>query len=758
MTAAAEPAPPSPTAHEAALSYAAHGLRVLPIKPGEKYPPMTEWQNAATTDTATITSWFTQLYRNHGVGLAMGPGSGIWCLDVDVSDGKDGEASYEALISEIGDLPPTVTAVTGSGGFHYLFKWPTDGTDIRNDQSGKLGAGLDIRGDGGQIVAAPTIHKDTKVAYRWVTGAGPDDIEVADTPPALLEKLRQVTERAAPPKAKPTATAGGDDIDSPAEWFNDHTTWPQLLERDRFTHSKTFSNGEQRWTRPDKRGGTSVTVMHAGRDVLKCFTSSMAELSEGGPPGTTATAYNRFYYEAAMHWHDDRSALARHVRLNLMPRQEREAGGLEWQIPIIDLEPGSVVDDDDPHAFAHIVKWNEFWDKEHTGEQWLIYPLIPIGRAISLYAPAKAGKSSVLLASIAAAVAGRPLFGGQPADDRPSVLYLDYEMTEADLEERLTELGFGPEDDLDGLHYALLPSIEPLDTSAGAKSVVNLAVSLGVDAVIVDTFGRAVEGEENSADTVRAFYRYTGLALKAHGIAVLRTDHTGKDAAKGQRGTSAKNDDVDVVWSLTRTDLGARLKRTHTRVTWVPETVELLRRDNDHDGIVTWSMASGAGYLAGTKEKSDILDGLGVPASATKRATRAALKEAGIRCGNELLNDVIRWRKNQAQNMVLEVPESGPPAKRPTISEGVRPTETAQTAHLQNSRSEGVAHATAQDGPLPATERPKGPLVERPMGRGSESTPSTPVPPPVPDPDDDEDLDRVWFDDDDNPINPEETP
>ena len=70
----------------AALAYAARGLRVLPIVPGKKHPPISAWQTAATTDPGTIEAWWTGPYSGHGVGIATGAGSGIWVLDIDDYD------------------------------------------------------------------------------------------------------------------------------------------------------------------------------------------------------------------------------------------------------------------------------------------------------------------------------------------------------------------------------------------------------------------------------------------------------------------------------------------------------------------------------------------------------------------------------------------------------------------------------------------------------------------------------------------------
>ncbi len=130
------------------------------------------------------------------------------------------------------------------------------------------------------------------------------------------------------------------------------------------------------------------------------------------------------------------------------------------------------------------------------------------------------------------------------------VLYLDYEMTPEDLRDRLEYFGYGPEYDLSHLHYASLPTLDALDSASGGDQITTDAVALGADLVVIDTAGRAVTGDENEADTYRALYARTGRLLKAEGIALVRLDHAGKDVAKGQRGSSGKNDDVDIVLSL----------------------------------------------------------------------------------------------------------------------------------------------------------------------------------------------------------------
>jgi hypothetical protein len=237
---------------------------------------------------------------------------------------------------------------------------------------------------------------------------------------------------------------------------------------------------------------------------------------------------------------------------------------------------------------SQLVNWQEFWNQDHKAEDWIAYPLIARGRQTALFAVSKEGKSYIALACVAALATGKPIFG-RPAQDKVHVLYLDYEMTAADLMERLDNLGYTREDDLTHLHYALIPSLPPLNTYEGAAAVMKLVELTQAQVVVIDTTGRAVEGEENSADTYREFARTTGLALKGAGIALLRTDHAGKDKGKtqGQRGSSAKNDDVDIVYHLQRDGHTIKLTRVFSRIGWAPTEVELIEEqlEEDHNPI-----------------------------------------------------------------------------------------------------------------------------------------------------------------------------
>lgn len=140
---------------DAALAYAVKGLAVFPCKP-DKSPYVTGGFKAATTDQERIRQWWTQ-WPTAMIGLPTGKGNGLWVLDVDVprkSGEVNGIETIKSLESEHGALPATRRQMTLSGGEHYFFQYPAT-CEIRNSVK-TLGPGLDVRGEGGYVILAPS--------------------------------------------------------------------------------------------------------------------------------------------------------------------------------------------------------------------------------------------------------------------------------------------------------------------------------------------------------------------------------------------------------------------------------------------------------------------------------------------------------------------------------------------------------------------------------------------------------------------------
>ena len=126
-----------------------------------KHPRTTNGLKDATTDEERIRHWWTK-WPDANIGLVAGHISGLVILDVDGQ--KNGYKSLVALEQHYGALPETVMQSTGRGS-HIFFAHP--GVRITNDVEKKLGPGLDIRGDGGYIIAAPSLHVSRK---RYASG------------------------------------------------------------------------------------------------------------------------------------------------------------------------------------------------------------------------------------------------------------------------------------------------------------------------------------------------------------------------------------------------------------------------------------------------------------------------------------------------------------------------------------------------------------------------------------------------------------
>lgn len=121
-----------------------------------------------------------QLPSGANIGLKTGHASGVFALDVDPKNG--GDIRLAELEAQYGALPPTWRQQTGSLGRHYVFDLPDDFTPTNS--RGRLPVGLDIRGEGGQIVLAPSVS--TVGPYRELTLNG----RTLPAPDWLLELIR----------------------------------------------------------------------------------------------------------------------------------------------------------------------------------------------------------------------------------------------------------------------------------------------------------------------------------------------------------------------------------------------------------------------------------------------------------------------------------------------------------------------------------------------------------------------------------------
>lgn len=231
----------------AALSYAAAGIAVFPLRPRAKIPygrtlglhmasadvdvararwageaklplqPIEVLREAArkagrkATDAELLAPVMAGAFSN--VAIATGAPAGFWVLDLDGPDARGWLAAKEA---EHGPLPPTPTSLTARGE-HRCFAWceTAAAEPILKNRAQMDGAPVDVRGQDGYILAPPSVHPgDEKKGvppghvYRWADGLSPDDLDFAIAPEWLLKLVKPAPVAAPKPVAQRAPAQG----------------------------------------------------------------------------------------------------------------------------------------------------------------------------------------------------------------------------------------------------------------------------------------------------------------------------------------------------------------------------------------------------------------------------------------------------------------------------------------------------------------------------------------------------------------------
>jgi hypothetical protein len=160
---------------QSVLDYARRGFSVIPIQHDKT--PYISWKEYQTRKASSyeIEAWWEKI-PNAMIGIVTGEISGLLVIDCDTQEGYD---AIQGLIPDSLILP---VARTPRGGWHLYFLFPqncklTVGTGIM--------PGVDFRGEGGYIIASPSINADGK-SYKWEEGLALNEIEAPPLPDAII--------------------------------------------------------------------------------------------------------------------------------------------------------------------------------------------------------------------------------------------------------------------------------------------------------------------------------------------------------------------------------------------------------------------------------------------------------------------------------------------------------------------------------------------------------------------------------------------
>ncbi len=201
-----------------------------------------------------------------------------------------------------------------------------------------------------------------------------------------------------------------------------------------------------------------------------------------------------------------------------------------------------------------VTPWARLVDTPDDTE-WLIDGLIPAGHQTQIVGATGIGKSLLALGMVLHICEGSPFMAQHPTR-KGKVLWLDYENGARLFKLRLAAYGYPIQDTVwlhDKLHYSEFPDLASVETQEACDRLEWEIDTLGIDLVVIDSFAKAFDGDENDSRQYRQFGAKFGNIARSKGVALLILDNLGKNPERGGRGSGAKKDDTDIQWLLQST-------------------------------------------------------------------------------------------------------------------------------------------------------------------------------------------------------------
>lgn len=556
VIAASEQAEPSEMM-QAALGYAARDLPVFPVPAGTKKSHKSAKHSDGrawgfTTEPDEIRRDFTN-WPDANIGIVTGSLSRIFVVDLDTAEGHraDGIGNFDRLADQHGGVPETATASTPSGGRHLYFRWP-DSLVVRSS-AGKLLPGVDIRGDGGMVLAPPSAKPGVGV-YAWTKS--PDTTPIADAPEWLLEEIRKVSIREVP-AATPRSRADDkgrvapmSEVREALRAINPDTPrdpWLQVLMALHWGFGDDALEAAEEWS-----------LGAPGRYVEGCVEDAFRSFARGETDAqiTLATLFRRAEAGGA--------DLAKLKHTYLPDRWFDVVEPETIDLPaVVDLAAFRKTEEArffaEAEAVADVVSparngtrslvlmtFDEAADSAlDASAEPLVDDLLDVGAMSVFYGASNARKTFLVLDLAFAVATGRPWDGRETK--RSGVLYLALEGG-GGIRKRFAALK-REHPDADASRMMLASeSIDLCNSKDDYKAVIEAANSIpgGCGLIVIDTLSRAMAGgDENSPVDMGRFIAITGHIRAATGAHVLAIHHSGKDRERGARGHSNLKGAVD---------------------------------------------------------------------------------------------------------------------------------------------------------------------------------------------------------------------
>ncbi len=463
-----------------------------------------------------IRAWFEGPYSGYGLGIVTGAVSGIFVIDVDEGPGKPGSETINDLQMIHGDLPFTVQARTGGGGRHIIFRHP--GNVWVTTAKNVLGAGVDVRGDGGFIVAAPSLHESGRF-YLWDDLAHPATTPVMDAPSWVLEMAETP-----PPDMhgqRQSSTGTGEII---------RDAWGKVI---------------------DGREKHMITIV--------CAVIAEKLRETGALPSVDTVVHEAWLgYERTTRARGP-SLEADNRGISLMRQRTghmlRRAAAGKWRIAgerqSSGPHPAEPPKEDPSRPTRPLILSLEEMERLPPPE-WLVKGLFPERGLIVPYGPPKGGKTFIILSIGLHVAAGVDWFGHEVCQG--GVVYIAGEgIGGLGIRTRAMRSRYNIPVNIP---FWVIRRAVNFTTPTAAADLIKLIRDTVLDEpiamVVIDTLARAMPGaEENSAKEVGLVIAACAEVQDALECAVVPIHHQGKDVTRGARGTSALRGAWDTAMEIT---------------------------------------------------------------------------------------------------------------------------------------------------------------------------------------------------------------
>jgi RecA-family ATPase len=521
-------------AHTAALDYAARGWPVFPAmidaegkKKSRKSAEFSDGRRwGATTDPNEIRRDFSR-WPDALVGIVTGPESGLFVVeaDTDKAHGVDGIGSINALIQQHGPLPATIEAVSPSGSWHVYFRWPEAG-GIRNSTS-LVAPGIDVRGEGGMIIAPPSVRPGKSSPYSWANPPGLFDL--ADCPEWLLAMCRKKL-------SEGTSPGDGFRIDAGSNG------WAAAALRDEFARLLSAPVGTR-------------------NDILNAGAFNLAQIIAGGALEETDVRARLLAAALAIGLPEEEalttieSGFAAGLKFPRGPKEPKSDAGKNRP-----AEGGANLSGGTAARAGRFYSAAELKGRPVPPREWLVDGLVPMKNVTLLSGDGGTGKSLLahqLGISVAAGGLGCSWLGMPTRPGR--VIYLSCEDDDEELHRRSADIlrHHGLDyDDIAGMTIRSLAGEDALLAVDTKVALVQTELFAELEAraadeqpalIILDTLADVYPANENDRAKVRQFIGIVrGLAIRQQ-CAVLLLGHpslTGLTSGTGTSGSTAWNNSV----------------------------------------------------------------------------------------------------------------------------------------------------------------------------------------------------------------------